>query len=912
MPLGKGRRKLLLVLGIILLISVAFWFSFPWWFPRVLGPLARRAGAYFSSYERVGYSRFRIQDLTLTNESLIVRAGRVEAFVPTVWLWKLAVARDSTPSPFVVLNDWTCQLLPSNKPSSSPGSQLQAAAATLRTVQHWLPSAQLLNGSIQSGETKLVLPSAAWHEGALDAKVILPSEATGQTVTVALRPARPFDLDLSCSQLSLNSTLVISTNESGFDLTSTSLWQSNRVEMRARFGSTDTLPQTATLQATNLVISAALARLPHYKTIAGTVAGQWRDGRFEVNVSAAARPVVDETNWPPAELALQVRGNTNSATLQSFVVRTAFLQASLSNPVNLAFSAPFVRSPTALTLAADLNRQRWIDLRGQVTGTVELAQGPGKFPIANLRITGSDVGNASLQAGSVEVSARVDWPLAQLVTADAHFNDGSVARIRGQIDLEEKSITNGTVHFTGPLARRWLPAGCSFGDLALTGTFEGPIDKLSHEGRLQAGQITVPRFYPLNLNLQWSGQNTSLDHFSLQLSNTNASMTLEGGLDLGTNHVQLELRQLQLQTNGVLALQLRQPLTANYFPRGPASSWSLRMTPLHMAGLAGDLNLQTAVQWPTQGAVDFSLERFPASLLEVFNETELPQVDIAQLKASAAWSNGPAQLTLTASAKGTPAAPALLQAQKSSDQAQALPVELLSIPLQLELNLTGDARGLVLSNLLVSSPTSEVVSAHGFLPLTINPAGASNLVEIQVDQPLRLKASIRRQAYFWRAISQLAGVRLEDPTVDLDLSGTWGQPVGTLMAGIRSIQLNETTLTNLALTDLRLALNVDRQAARLTEGQVLVQGQKVSLTAELPLDESSWAKLAHGQPPSLEKASAQLRIDKAKLAAFEPLFPEVIAPQGELDADLSLRPGTDLEGSMILRNARTRPLGNTA
>jgi translocation and assembly module TamB len=181
-----------------------------------------------------------------------------------------------------------------------------------------------------------------------------------------------------------------------------------------------------------------------------------------------------------------------------------------------------------------------------------------------------------------------------------------------------------------------------------------------------------------------------------------------------------------------------------------------------------------------------------------------------------------------------------------------------------------------------------------------------------MDEPLHLEASVRPEAYFWHMLSQIVGVRLDDPTVDLELSGTMRQPIGKVLARVRRIYLKQETLTNLALSDLRLAFSADRQAARLTEGQVMVQGQKVSFTGELPLDQNSWTELAHKKAPSLEKASGQLRIDAAQLAAFEPLFPEVLAPQGELNVNLTLHPGVDLEGEMILQHARTRPLGNTA
>jgi translocation and assembly module TamB len=196
--------------------------------------------------------------------------------------------------------------------------------------------------------------------------------------------------------------------------------------------------------------------------------------------------------------------------------------------------------------------------------------------------------------------------------------------------------------------------------------------------------------------------------------------------------------------------------------------------------------------------------------------------------------------------------------------------------------------------------------------LTITPAGVSNLWDIRSDAPLDLRASVRPEAFFWQTVSELAGITLVDPSVDLSLAGTWRSPQGRILARVPELVLQHSTLTNLALSDLQVDLVLDRHRAHLAQGQVLVQGQRVSLEGDLPLNDSSWKQLFQKQLPSWQQATARLSINEAQLAAFAPMFPEVLAPQGELNAELRLLPGADLEGTMTLRHARTRPLGNTA
>src|SRR5215470_4260246 len=133
MPFGKGRRKLLWVLGVTLIGLVAIWFSVPLWFPWILGPLARHAGARFSSYTRIGYARFSLHNLVFTDESVVLRAGEVQGVIPNVWLWRLGRSQAAEAQPFLVVNDWTCELLPSTNSAASPTySKVQDLAAAFR------------------------------------------------------------------------------------------------------------------------------------------------------------------------------------------------------------------------------------------------------------------------------------------------------------------------------------------------------------------------------------------------------------------------------------------------------------------------------------------------------------------------------------------------------------------------------------------------------------------------------------------------------------------------------------------------------------------------------------------------------------------------------------------------------------
>src|SRR5437016_4311724 len=215
MPYGKGRRKLFWALGFILIGFAMLWLSLPLWFPWILQPIAAKAGARFSVYERLGYGRFALRNLEVTNPAVTAHATRLTGLVPSAWLWKLGI-NSHGPTPYLRLENWDCELLPNHNTNSSPvASQVRDTAALLTTLGHWLPLATFSRGAVRSGKTVVSVPEASWVDGHIQARVQLPSELAGNQLDLALKPARPFEVDVASPELGLTSTVTVSTNQHG-------------------------------------------------------------------------------------------------------------------------------------------------------------------------------------------------------------------------------------------------------------------------------------------------------------------------------------------------------------------------------------------------------------------------------------------------------------------------------------------------------------------------------------------------------------------------------------------------------------------------------------------------------------------------------------------------------------------------
>src|SRR6266404_1988067 len=224
MPLGKRQRKVILIVGLALGGLILLCVSLPLWFPWVVTPLARKGGVHFVRYERLGYSRFALHDLTFTNEDVRLRAREIDAFVPTVWLWK-RLSRNAMVS-FVRVNGWEFESLPTtNKTSaSSTYTNLQRITAIVQIVQHWLPVASLSNGAVQVQKVALKIPVANLSRGKVGAQLSFLDGLQQAALSINLLQRGRYDLQVHSESLGLESSIQISMDSTSITLQATNLW----------------------------------------------------------------------------------------------------------------------------------------------------------------------------------------------------------------------------------------------------------------------------------------------------------------------------------------------------------------------------------------------------------------------------------------------------------------------------------------------------------------------------------------------------------------------------------------------------------------------------------------------------------------------------------------------------------------
>jgi translocation and assembly module TamB len=897
MSVGRHIRRVIIIIAWAVLGLLVLILSLPLWFPWVLRPVARHLGVTYGRYERQGYARCRVYNVSYSQGSTHVAIRRLEGPVPTIWLWRHATGE--TPSRFVVIEGWTYETLRgANKPSTS--STGHNYAGQLQNWARWLPTAGLTEGTVRSPSVTLVVPEAVWSRGALTGSLHYVAEDTaapgaGIQVTFAARPIGPdaYQIQLRAPALHWLEQGQLSTTAAGVSIQSSNSWWGNPIELRAEFAPGKSQPETAQLYAPRVLLPPEATGLRHYGDLAGSVASKWQSGHFRLDLEAEAQPLPVSTNFPPLHLTLHATGDTKSATIEKATLVAPWLTAQLSRGLEVHFTGKLLRERAFLDVAADLERQPWFPAKGRLTGEAQFTPSWGKFPAVDFRLSGTEVGYRGFQTRELSLEGNLDWPKVLFSDVRTTLADGSIIQTAGRLDLIEKTVAEGRFHIVGPWLKRWLPTGYDFQSMEASGIAAGPFAALSHHGQLGVTNLSSRYLRPLDIKADWHGVGPNLTNAQAVASAGHSSLLLEGSFERTSTNAIVQLKEVSLGTNKEPVLTLIQPTQVQFTRAKVSNEWAFQTSALALQGKAGAVQGQAKVSWPKQGSFDLHLQGISSSFANDFIKTNAPPISVKALDATGGWSNGPMQFSVALDAT----IPQFNQ-------------KLSPGPLRFELESTANGSGVVSINLVVAGQSAEVLRAKGSLPLLLNPGALTNLVQIEPERPLQLEATIGPSAFVWDELAKVSGLGLVNPKFTADLSGTWAAPIGKI--SLRSSQIHLLRHTNEVSPDLRnleLVLEMDPGGARLTTGEIFVQGERVSFSGELPLGPESWTGLTRKQWPDWRQAQAHLRVEEAALATFEPLFPKLLAPQGDVSVNLWLLPGGNLEGEANVEHARTRPLG---
>ncbi len=894
--MAHRKRRIILraIVGLVLLL-LALIVAMPLWLPWLLRPIAKSAGLSYADYERDGYSRFQLTQVSLPTKGGTFTAGKIEGLVPTAWLWNLM--NHETNRVFLEIHSWQFdsqkKLASKPKRATSVYTNIVALQKTFGQLRRWLPHAFLTNGAVELNERVTIsVPQAHWIHDELNAGLIAQQHAIDLRAKTA---ARFIQLIADTDAMNARSEISITNTGSIAKLSGVAFWLSNRVELNSEFGKSDSLPRIANLRSEHFSIPGDVLKLDQYRNLTGDLRAEWKNDaaqsspNYQLDLTAVADPKSAELS--PIDIVLHVSGNTNSARIETAKITLPWLNAELTEGTALQFSPPFLPEPTQLKVSADLSKQNRFEGFGTLNGTATVYPSTNRYPRVTFALGGNSISVSNIQTRSLEFAGELDWPIATIASSRITMTNGADANFVGRLNLASNVVEHGELKVAGAFGRELLPRGYSFESVSLQSQISGPFQSLDHSGDLALQQLRVPNGKPMELTARWFGTGAEVRNADLQLAASNAVLNLSASFAATAAGRELTVSNLSLHTSRQGDFALAQPFHAVFEKAGATNdvpSWRLNVEPMRWSGGDRTIELSGNVNWPERGNLQLSAHDLNSALLEDFLSLTNLEVSLRELAFNAAWTNGPIAFTtrLAASMKTAP-----------------------GYEFSFAGNARGNERGLAIEQLSISSATQMICRAEGELPFVLRPSATNGIVQIREDGALHFQAFTETNSVLWQELASRLPLKLENPKVRVNVSGTWAQPQGEIVAGIQRLEIRGATpLPVVSNFNFGLKMNREMASANLN---LRIQDQPVVASAEIPLGRGFWSGLLRERRVrELPDATGQLIISNARIAAFAEFVPDILAPQGDFNLDLKLDHGNRLYGRAEIYNAGTRPLAS--
>lgn len=234
---------------------------------------------------------------------------------------------------------------------------------------------------------------------------------------------------------------------------------------------------------------------------------------------------------------------------------------------------------------------------------------------------------------------------------------------------------------------------------------------------------------------------------------------------------------------------------------------------------------------------------------------------------------------------------------------------------------TGES-GTHLDLVRVTGRTEPFLVAAGYFPLQLVILENDIRMNPLDETPFDFGLQILSRPTLSRLLEGYLQLAAEDPSLKLELGGTWDRPKGELRLQMESLErpgfvwqgVDQMDLNTEFAPPIRVSSPHMRVLARpdgihLADLSFSYMDQLFEANGFLPLGEAGWRRLWEDRVlPDPGRAEGRLLTRRFSVEALAAILPEFIGRTGEIRADIRLQPGVQLSGMLELENASTRPL----
>jgi len=865
--------KVLAAVVFVLAIAVAV---LPWWWGAALRMVGPTYGLEFGNYDRVGYERWSLTEVTWNGSPGRFTAQRIELPHP------LLLALHGGDAGTLQIADWRWQNAVSSNEQAAEDQDGMGWSDSMLVVQElmsWVPKRVPLieasGGTVHAGVSELAISRLSWDPESIQVSfehLILRETDWSGAMRWDSENAR---MSGRVESVDGNAQFTATAEQAQLE----GNWWQQPVVGSVTFGQKGWLPTQAELAASNWKLTGAQVGLAgRYEMVNGTAVAIWEQDRFNLSVTAEGEPVAG-LKLPNLKITAKAHGGLNRLVIDTFEANAPGLQAHLSEAVTIGRHDLSEAWNTPATFSVEMNLATLSQNKGSglLKGRVDLIPVQDFWPQLDAQLEADSLHWKDWPEVSGGIAASFDGKNIQVGRLKFSADDDSQLEISGDWNLASRMAKDVVVK--GKIARRWLarwlPEELVFSEIQLSGTAHGVWPKLKHQGTLSAEGLTYEKINPSNWKMDWEGIGL-LVKSTLKGNSGKSHLTIVSS----TTETGVELDDFILQRADGAELKLVKPTVLTLKP-----DFNLQTLQLEGPDDSVSITAGSAWRWQVQGS------RLEQAWWDDWVTLPGPSWYVESVLVDGVAHEGKWEGQIT-----TQAAVAIGENRSA----------------QITLAMIFDAEGLRIDQGSISEGELPILNITGQAPFWLTLGSDGSQWRFDADGLLSAEISSASNPAFWQQVNLALGVEVREPVILGTLSGSWSKPEGEVSIGADLVRVNA-ELHGAQWPELRLLkarLIGGSDGLKLEELTARISGQKVHASGRLPWNRDKWVRLRDDPWSYLREAGeGHIEIPDADLSAWATLAPTVLAPLGRLQLSLDVSPGGKVDGSLKLQDAATRPIG---
>lgn len=912
--LTKIEPKTYIISACLLILIAGLW-SFPWWGPYIIKPIASTQGlSYtFSKVNRTDLRYVNWQNIqgTYNEYSFNIDSLKVP-IIPYIVIHHLLYEK----SPGIEINRVNIigdkSFIHSEKGESSsersPLSELTLFTLHKKFIEgfilweNWRPAIGINFIKGKNNGHKWLLQKISW-----DGTQFLIRRGSSNkigTFNASLSLINKKEILIKGSIQDLETTLSIKTKEVDYQLHVRGAIKvvKSPIFLRSIFTQSSNKPESIRIDATDFQLPHSYFKIPLDTEVKTDFYFIWINNQYSFDLKATTYSLIDPTLKLGSGLA-SLYGSLDSLAVNQIEFFGPSLNLNLQKPFIFDFKNAQEAQPGLIQCEINFSKQDTIPLEGKLSGEIHIE--PDDISIAKITLTGlgSEISAKGLTIQDLPISCSLAWPVFTFNLSPIAFEEGSKINCIGSINFGSRQLNNLSLnaYFTHQFNKHFEILPFTFEHFSInthaSGKWENFPWGLEHTTKIDAKQLKFEGFHPFDISWENQAQGKAFDQANTTIRFKNLDISWAGSFVIGKHKIQLSTQENKFHLSGNEKIELQTPFSL-FFKRHVLSplwqQYQIQVSDFNYFSnkktqIKGNINISS-----TEGSFDIGINNLSGKWLDAIIDINHP-IKTLTLKAFRAKGLYEGRSPLIGEI--------LTEIEGSYDKLEDI---------NLNLHTTFDKKSINSLGELITT-TGKVASIDLATPIALTPGNKEQGLALSPKAPISVLLQTENAIAYKQALKVLTGLETEAPSLTLSIHGSPAQPEGTLLIYFKNISyssLKKNQKKDLSINDINTHITIDTNNIALHELTFNTGGATAHATCSwaLPID-TKWIDLIVSKKlPPLTTLQGKIQAIEIPIETCNLLLPKIVKPEGlislEVDKKIDMWPTFNIE----IKNAATMPI----